>query len=148
MKALRLRWLSRGEQVQQYRLMSMLLSARLKYGIIIASDVTRLGISQVHSFDSSLQLRFLAIPSTWVSPLYLLSLWTGLGSRSSLHTPLVSELPLKSSSINILMEYGGLKVLLEDPFGATSAPSELFRLFYQRLYSHYHYHGLSDHLTP
>ena len=25
----------------------------------------------------------------------------------------------------------GLKVLLEDPFGATSAPSELFRLFYQ-----------------
>ena len=148
MKALGLRCLSRREQVQQSRLMSMLLPARLKYGIIIASDVTRLGISQVHSFDSSLQLRFLAIPSTWVSPLYLWSLWTGLGSRSSLHTPLVSELPLKSSSINILMEYGGLKVLLEDPFGATSAPSELFRLFYQRLYSHYHYHGLSGHLTP
>jgi hypothetical protein len=41
--------------------MSMLLPARLKYGIIIAFDVTRLRISQVHLFDSSLQSRFLAI---------------------------------------------------------------------------------------
>jgi hypothetical protein len=61
MKALRLHWLSRREQVQQSRLMSMLLPAHLKYGIIVAFDVTRLGISQVHSFDSSLQSRFLAI---------------------------------------------------------------------------------------
>jgi hypothetical protein len=41
----------------------------------------------------------------------------------------------------------GLKVLLEDPFGATSAPSELFRCSINCPYLHYHYYGLSGHLT-
>lgn len=105
MKALRFHWLSRREQVQQSRLMSMLLPARLKYSII-ASDVTRLGISKVHSFDSSLQSRFLAI----------------------------LQLGFASVSLEFMGWFGFWVVFahtVEDPFGATSTPSELFRLFYQ-----------------
>lgn len=124
MKALRLRWLSRRGQVQQSRLMSMLLPARLKHSIIIVSDVTRPGISQVHSFDSSLQSRSSAIPSALVSPLYLWSLWAGLGSRSSLHTPLKTPSELPAHQVNC------------------------FVCSINCLYLHHHYHGLSGHLTP